>query len=88
MSKDKIIEIPLKYTQIRKNKRGNMSVDCIVTDRWLRFSNNSAMLECGEVYTVDVMTTNSDDINKKICQVIIRKEELVDVIGRIKCTDL
>ncbi len=87
MSKDNIIGMPIKTSQIIKNKRGNISVDCIVTDRWLKFSNSSAMFDCGEVYTVDVMTTNVDGIDKKICQLIIKKDELINVINSIKCTN-
>jgi hypothetical protein len=84
VKKENIIKLPISYLQMIKNRRGPYAVSCIVTDRWLRFSETSTKLDCGEACFIDVMTTNADNMDKKICQLIITKDELLDVLSRIK----
>ena len=51
-----IKKFPITFTQRQKNERGKTSVSCQVSDRWLRFSEESTKLEGGEFISLDVMT--------------------------------
>ena len=84
MPKDNLIPLPIKYTQILKNRRGKYSVNCLLSDKWLRFGETSTPLDLGEACVVDVMQAKEDDTDERICQLIITKEELLDVLKQIK----
>jgi Trp operon repressor len=36
---------------------------------------------------VDVMTTNADDQEKKICQLVLSKDDLLQILNRVQVTD-
>lgn len=84
MSNDNVIRLPIKYTQILKNKRGKNSVNCLLTDRWLKLTDTSVRMDVGEAIILDVMEAGPDGSDRKICQLVVTKEELMEVIGRIK----
>ena len=72
-----IKKFPITFTQRQKNERGKTSVSCQVSDRWLRFSE--------EFISLDVMTLGSDEKEKKICELVVTREELVEALSNIKC---
>ena len=80
-----IQKFPITYMQRRKNERGKTSVSCQVSDRWLKFSEKSTRLEGGEFISLDVMTLGSDEKEKKICELVITREELLEALSNIKC---
>ncbi len=84
MPKDNIIHLPIKYTQILKNKRGKYSVNCLLTDRWLKFSDTSVRMDAGEACILDVMETDAAGNDAKLCQLVVTREELMEVLGRVK----
>lgn len=48
----------------QKNERVKTSVSCQISDRWLKFSEKSTQMDCGEFITLDVMTLEAKK-NKK-----------------------
>jgi hypothetical protein len=84
MANDNVIRLPIKYTQILKNKRGKYSVNCLITDRWLKFEDTSVRMDVGEAVILDVMETDTDGNDKKVCQLVVTKEELLEVIKQIE----
>ncbi len=81
MKSDKIIKFPITHQKRIYNNRGKGHVPCIVTDRWLRI---------GETYepnrgyvSVDVMTDNVDGVSKKLTSLIIRLEDLQNVLNSL-----
>lgn len=84
MSNDNVIRLPIKYTQILKNKRGKFSVNCLLTDRWLRFEDTSVRMDVGEAIILEVMETDEEGNDTKLCQLVITKEELLEVLGQIE----
>ena len=81
--KDKIRKIPISYHTRLKNQLGKGSVPCKVSDRWLKFPSDSSIFDDGEYIIMDVMTTK-DDKHRKICELIITKEDIIEAINRIK----
>lgn len=67
-----------------KKQKGRLAVRCIVSDRWLSFpAETETKLQEGEPVVVNVMTRSKDDRPKKICELILLREELEDTIRMI-----
>lgn len=80
-----IRKFPITCRQRQKNERGKTSVSCQISDRWLKFSEKSTQMTCGEFITLDVMTIGSDKKQKKICELVITREELLEALRNIEC---
>lgn len=79
---DPIVKFPLKSWQRVANRRGKMSVSCVVTDRYLRFAEKTGKIDMGTVVWMDVLTDSSGD-ERKLCSLAITVEELRRVLVRI-----
>lgn len=80
-----IIKFPITFTQRQKNQRGKTSVSCQVSDRWLKFSEESTKLNGGEFIFLEVMTIGKDEKEKKICELVVTREEILEALSNIKC---
>lgn len=80
--KGNITNFPIKSWQRMSNRRGRFSVSCVVSDRWLRFSPTSDVMELGSVVWVDVMTEVSGD-ERMLCTLGITFEELRKALDNI-----
>jgi hypothetical protein len=66
-------------------KHGDFAVPCIVSGRWLEFSQDgSGWSREGEAITLSVMTDGSDDLPRKLCELIVTRDELVRVLALIE----
>jgi hypothetical protein len=83
MEKGKIIKMPGRHAAARVDRDG-LSVDCELTYRWLRFSDTYTDSQNRQVAFVDVMTTNIDGADKKICGLAVSIDELLSVIHKIQ----
>ena len=82
LTKDnKIIRMPISYEQRKINEFGNGYVPCDVSERWLQFSDSG--LKSGSVL-VNVMTMGSDDKPKKICEMVLNKEDLLRALENVR----
>lgn len=84
MDDNKIIKIPISRERHKINEMGNGYVPCEVSDRWLQFDNESTLVQCGELIGLDVMTMGTDEKPKKICQLIIRREDIERALANVK----
>lgn len=82
---EKVIKFPITYSERRKNMVGPLCVECQVSGRYLRFHGKSAILQEGEFITVDVMAMQIEDDkpSKKICELIITREDLINALKHI-----
>lgn len=58
--------------------------DCQVSERWLQFPRKGTKLREGTFLTVDVMTTNETRKERKICELILVKEQLQFILDQIE----
>ena len=73
------------WTTRWKQKHGEFAVPCIVSGRWLQFSQRgSRRMGEGEVLTIDVMTEGSNDKPRKLCDLMITREDLLGVLALIE----
>jgi hypothetical protein len=57
---------------------------CQVSNRWLQFPDAASSVEDHTFLCVEVMTHNSDEREKKICQLVLTKEDLLQILERIQ----
>jgi len=80
---NKIKRIPIKPSQIKKNTLGPLHVACQVSQRYLQFQPDSYHCQAGEFITVDVMTELEDDKSRKLCSLILTREDLLAALENI-----
>lgn len=61
--------------------------ECQVSSRWLQFPQTAQTVGGASFMFVDVMTMNGDEQEKKICQLILTKEDLIEILNRIDIRD-
>ncbi|MFZ6761033.1 hypothetical protein ACO0K9_27850 [Undibacterium sp. Ji50W] len=76
-------DYPTRSERVRLAKVMEHKAECQVTSRWLQFPQNAQTVGGASFMFVDVMTLNCDDQEKKICQLILTKEDLLDILKRI-----
>lgn len=86
---NKIVKIPISYSQRRKNILGHLAVECQVSGRYLKFHEKSSILQEGEFITVDIMSAPIEDDKKphKICELIITREDLLEALKHVSPQD-
>lgn len=82
---EKVTRFPITYSERRKNMVGPLCVECQVSGRYLRFHEKSDIVQAGEFITVDVMAMQMDEDkpSKKICELIITREDLMNALKHI-----
>ncbi len=78
---EKVVKIPITYKQRKLNVLGDGHVPCEVSERWLQFPDTA---EDPRWLPVDVMTMGSDDLPRKICELVLNKEDLLRAVNAIK----
>ena len=84
MINKKIVRFPISARKRSQNLRGPLAVPCQISDRWLTFSSESALLCGGEFIGLDVMTLGADGRPRKMCQMYVTREDLLEVLGKVK----
>lgn len=85
MDKNNLIDFPVKSYQRRKNVLGPRAVECIVSGRWLQFpEQGSAYIRAGEVLHINVMTNADGENDRKLCELMITRENLLKAIEAVK----
>ncbi|NOT01153.1 MAG: hypothetical protein HOP29_11050 [Phycisphaerales bacterium] len=68
-----------------REKRGDFAVPCVVSCRWLEFSQGgSTHISEGEAITISVMTDGADEQPRKLCELIVTREEIARVLSLIE----
>jgi hypothetical protein len=68
-----------------RRQHGDFAVPCVVSGRWLEFSQRgTTRIDVGEVLTVSVMTDGSGDRPRKLCELMVTREDLINVLGLIE----
>lgn len=82
-NKGKLIRIPISYRQRKINEHGEGYVPCEVSERWIQFPDEVS----DERYIpISIMTTGSKQESRKICELIVSKDDLLRAIEKVKVT--
>lgn len=82
---DKITKFPIPFSQRRKNILGSLIVECQVSGRYLKFHEQSDIVNDSEFISVGVMAmpSESDQSSHKICGLIITRQDLLEALNHI-----
>lgn len=84
-NENNLVRIPITFKQRKINEYGKGYVPCEVSERWLQFPDEIS----DERYIgVDVMTNGSDNNPKKLCELVVSKEDLIRAINSIEIKKL
>jgi hypothetical protein len=79
-----VSKFPLGWLERWRNYYLPLGVPCIVSNRWLQFAESGAgPYREGEYIRVDVMT-NTGDTPRKICELVVTREDLLRAINNVK----
>lgn len=82
--KQKVIKFPIPKSTRLRNLQGEFAVPCEVSERWLSLRSTCSHLHEGMFISLDVMTMGADDSPKKLCSLIVTRENLMEVLTRVK----
>lgn len=81
----KVVRIPINSMTRLKNKLGKGAVPCQVSERWIKFpAKSSGHFGDGEYIVLDVMTLDKNEKQRKICELIVTREDLLSAIHGVK----
>lgn len=83
MEKGKVLNMP-KARPAKKTSRGELSVNCELTYRWLKFSDAYTDAQNKKIAFVDVMTTNIDGADRKLCGLAVSVDDLINILKKIQ----
>lgn len=80
-----VIRIPINAMTRLKNKLGKGAVPCQVSDRWLKFpAESSGDWGEGAFIVLDVMTLDKNEKQRKLCELVVTREDLLSAINSVK----
>lgn len=77
-----IINIPITYSNRKKNEMGSGYVPCQISSRYLKIDSISQVGDKNFIM-LDVMTENNNHEHNKICEMAIALEDLNEAIKEI-----
>jgi hypothetical protein len=80
---DKIKHFPRGEERRDRLNLRKYRVPCQVSMRWLQFPETAHALRAGDFMQIDVMTVGSDDKERKICELILTKQDLVRMLEQV-----
>jgi hypothetical protein len=84
---DKVIRYPFRAEALKRENRKNRRVPCVVSERWLQFPKQIDRHSDADYIHLDVMTKGAGEEPRKICEVIVTKEELMSVLEELPVKD-
>lgn len=59
-------------------------VPCQVSERWLQFPEHASALCDGTYIALDVMTLDQNEKQRKLCELVLLKEDLLVMLNRLR----
>ncbi|GJJ03439.1 hypothetical protein RugamoR64_39770 [Duganella rhizosphaerae] len=79
-----ITQFPGRAERRNRQNLKNGIVACQVSDRWLQFPDGASDVGGKGFMQVDVMTRGSDEQPKKLCELVLAKEDLLAMLAKIE----
>lgn len=86
MSKN-IVRFPKRSGDRKRLEAQEGKLSCEVSDRWIKFPSASDRFDDIEYLSLDVMTIGSNDKDKKLCEIIIDKQQLLKMLAELPVND-
>ncbi|WAC08066.1 MAG: hypothetical protein OS130_02405 [Thermodesulfobacteriota bacterium] len=79
----KITRFPGCKERRRRLNLAEGRVSCQVSSRWLQFPENATALSDGTYLVVNVMTLTPEEKERKICELVLLKEDLLAILEKL-----
>ena len=79
----KIFRLPGMWRRRKQVDLRNGIVHCQVSSRRLQFPKYGSKLSEGTFLIIDVMTTTEDEKSRKLCEIVVTKEDLLAVLNHL-----
>ena len=86
MSKN-IIQFPRRSEDRKRRKAKKGILECEVSNRWIQFPKASDKFSDMEYLHLDIMTLDSNEKDRKLCELIIDKEQLLSMLRKLPVND-
>lgn len=83
----KVFPFPRKHHARKRLDFRNRVLRCEVSPRWIQFPESSALCSDKDFLVLDIMTTGADEKDKKLCEMIIDRKELEEMLEAIPSRD-
>ena len=82
-------KVPTRLERLQFANVMNGHAECHVSGRWLQFSATAQQNPNGsggfdDLTFVDVMTKNPDGISRKICELVLNRQDMLDILNRMQ----
>lgn len=80
-NENNLVRIPITYKQRKINEYGKGYVPCEVSERWIQFPEE---ITDERYIPLEVMTNGAENSARKLCELIVSKEDLLRAINSIE----
>ncbi len=80
---DKIKQFPSGQLRRQRLNLRKYRVACEVSGRWLQFPEKSSKVSNKDLLVVNVMTLGNDDKEKKLCELVISRQDIIEMLNTI-----
>ena len=81
---DKVLKFPKRYKNTKRLDALKGKLRCEVSGRWLQFPKKADSQNDIEYMFVDVMTLGAEDNEKKLCEIVLDRKELLKILNEIQ----
>jgi len=82
-----IIRFPRRSNDRKRLEAQKGKLSCEVSERWIKFPSASDKFEDIEYLSIDVMTRGSNDKDRKLCEIILDKQQLLKMLAELPVND-
>lgn len=81
---DNVTQFPSRHESRKRFRRNKNQVPCQVSARWLQFPKDAWAFPNGTFISIDLMTIGSDENPRKLCELVLLKEDLVEMLNKLE----
>ena len=82
-----IVRFPKRSGDRKRLEAKEGKLSCEVSERWIKFPSASEKFDDIEYLSLDVMTRGSNDKDRKLCEIIIDKQQLLKMVAELPVND-
>ena len=84
---DKIARFPVDSKKRKRLKEKQGRIECEVSGRWIQLPEASNKFSDIEYLHLDIMTLGTSEMERKLCELILDKEQLLKMLNDLPVND-
>lgn len=82
-----IVRFPRRSEVKKRTEAAKGRLSCEVSERWIKFPSASHKFEDMEYLSLDIMTLGSNEQDRKLCEIILDKQQLLKMLQELPVND-